>query len=170
MLGCVKPMKCLAHLFLAAGLASCLGAAEANPADTDANVTVAADSAAETKPAPRKLVLAKGVAAEAILKAYGQPFKILPVTTPDPTVKAERWIYRRKLAENVWQEVVNDRTETYTLSRVGATGADVADTIRISNPIMATKRSVTYQITNLLIVNGRLEMAKQSKVEEESIQ
>lgn len=163
------PMKRLAPLFLAAGLG--LAPVAAFPATAgDGTPAKEAGAAEAAKPAAKKLVLAKGVPAEAIIEAYGQPVKILPVETPDPTIKAERWLYRRKTGEHVSQEIMSERTEVYNLTRTGASGADAADIIKVSTPIMGNKRITTYQITSLLIVNGRLELATQSTADEETLQ
>ncbi len=162
-------MKRIAPLFLAAGLALAPAAVTRATADDGAKPKDAAAAESPDKPA-KKLVLAKGVPAQAIIEAYGQPVKILPVETPDPAIKAERWLYRRKTGEHVSQEVMSERTEVYNLTRTGASGADAADIIKVSTPIMGNKRITTYQITSLLIVNGRLELATQSTADEETLQ
>ncbi len=146
------------RLLLALGLAAPL--ANAQTAQTDAP--------AAAKPAAKKLVLEKGTAADDILKAYGQPDKIQPLETAAPEIKAETWIYRRKSGETVTQEHLADTVETYTFTTNVTNGNGSAQPVKISTPVLKTKRVTSYQVTSLLIVNGRLEVARLRQEKEES--
>ncbi|MDQ5979165.1 MAG: hypothetical protein QG602_2139 [Verrucomicrobiota bacterium] len=131
-------------------------------------VSAKTEAPAATKPAAKKLVLEKGTAADDILKAYGTPFKVLPLETTGQDLKAETWIYRRKSGETVTQEHLSDNVETYTFTTNVTNGVGTAQPVKISTPVLKTKRVTTYQVTSLLIVNGRLEIARLRQETEES--
>lgn len=155
--GPMQPPRPLRYL-LALGLAASLAGAQSPKTEVPA----------ATKPAAKKLVLEKGTAADDIRKAYGTPSKILPLETTEPDMKAETWIYRRKSGETVTQEHLSDNVETYTFTTNVTNGNGSAQPVKISTPVLKTKRVTTYQVTSLLIVNGRLEIARLRQETEES--
>jgi hypothetical protein len=132
-----------------------------------------AESSKEATPAPdkaaaKKLVLEKGTAAADIRKAYGTPYKILPLDTAEKSLKAETWIYRRKAGETVTQEHLSDSVETYNFTVNSTNGNGSVQSVKISTPVLKSKRVTTYQVTSLLIIDGRLEIAKVQQEREES--
>ncbi len=126
------------------------------------------DASPAAKPATQRLVLEKGTAANDILKAYGTPSKIVPIESPDKAIKAEHWIYRRKAKETVTQEHLADNVEVYTFTTNVTNGVGSAQPVKISTPVLKSKRVTTYQVTSLLIVEGQLELAKVHQEQEES--
>lgn len=136
--------------------------------------TLAGTATAETAPAApaksaaTKLVLEKGTAADDILKAYGTPYKVVPLETADKTLKAETWIYRRKASETVTQEHLSDNVEVYTFTTNVTNGNGSAQPVKISTPVLKSKRVTTYQVTSLLIIGGQLEVARVRQEQEES--
>lgn len=132
--------------------------------------TASAETAAPApaKPAATKLVLEKGTAADDILKAYGTPYKVVPLETAEKTLKAETWIYRRKVSETVTQEHLSDNVEVYTFTTNVTNGNGSAQPVKISTPVLKSKRVTTYQVTSLLIIAGHLEIARVRQEREES--
>ncbi|RXK55377.1 hypothetical protein ESB00_05620 [Oleiharenicola lentus] len=120
------------------------------------------------KPAAKKLVLEKGTGAAEIRKAYGTPDQILPIESPDKTLKAEQWIYRRKAKETVTQEHLADNVEVYTFTTNVTNGNGTPQPVKISTPVLKSKRVTLYQVTSLLIVAGQLELARVHQEQEES--
>ncbi len=123
---------------------------------------------APDKAAAKKLVLEKGTSADNILKAYGTPYKVLPLDSADKSLKAETWVYRRKAGETVTQEHLSDSVETYNFTVNSTNGNGSVQSVKISTPVLKSKRVTTYQVTSLLIIDGRLEIAKVQQEREES--
>lgn len=128
----------------------------------------ASPAAGPAKEKVAKLVLDKGTPAAEILDHYGKPFQVKPLESPDASLKVEQWIYRRKTAEKVTQEHLADTTEVYNFTVRSSNGNGATMPVKISTPVLKTKRTTTYQVTSLLLVNGALELAKQWTEQEES--
>lgn len=126
-----------------------------------------APKSAEAKAANKQPALEKGTAAADILKRFGQPAEVVPMTSPDPAAHAERWIYRRKADEKIRQDHVSDTREVHQFTSYTANGTPTVKTVVISTPVYKTKVVTTYQVTALLMVNSKLELAKQWKEERE---
>ena len=110
----------------------------------------------------------KSTAADAILKANGTPYKVVRLETGVKTLKAENWIYRRMVSETVTQEHLSDNVEVYTFTTNVTNGNGSAQPVKISTPVLKSKRVTTYQVTSLLIIAGQLEIAKVRQEREES--
>jgi hypothetical protein len=118
-------------------------------------------SAAETKTksggpiSSTQPMLEKGMSADAILKIYGKPDDITPLKSSD--LKAEKWTYRRILKQGVIQTADTQRTVT-TFGGFGSGGTQMADAVE---PDYRLKYVKIYQVTSLLMVDGKLTLGKQ---------
>jgi hypothetical protein len=117
---------------------------------------------AADKPAATQPILEKGMPGTAIQQLVGQPTEIQNLKSSD--VKAEKWIYRRKLTEGTYQTA---NTEAYIPAMVGvqSTGMIVGKALV---PDYRLKFVKVYQVTALLIVDGKLERGRQWTEREES--
>ncbi|WP_069960552.1 hypothetical protein [Lacunisphaera limnophila] len=117
-------------------------------------------TSSEPAPAPgakKKRMLEKGMEADTVELLYGKPAEIKPMETPDATTKAEQWIYRRKVSEKTIQ-TADTQSTIPTFGRADAGGVSIVDVPIVTYRL---KHLTTYQVTALLMVNGRLEVAKQ---------
>lgn len=134
------------------------------------SILTASSGAYAAEPAAKaKFVLEKGVDGDNILKYYGRPTEINPLENPDKDIKAERWIYRRKVNETTTQVPVGYTTITppnVTMDNNGTTNNAYIPTTTI--PIYKLRRTMTYQVTALLMVNNKLVLAKQWAAKEEA--
>ncbi|HVU25134.1 MAG TPA: hypothetical protein VHE13_13490 [Opitutus sp.] len=130
-------------------------------------VPAAAANAAGSKPADAeqgttkaKPTLAKGMTADEVLKAVGKPAEVKPMKTE--TGKAEEWIYRRELGKRVVRVASGER-EVPVFDGMGlGSGA-----MKTRHEIIYTSKHVTvYQVTTLLMFDGKLILANQ-KVEQD---
>jgi hypothetical protein len=118
-------------------------------------LALAADTAAPA-PARSKPRLEKGMSAEEIRQLLGRPNDIAKVKSPDDN--AERWTYRRKIGQTVEQTA---NTRTFVLAMTGVNG-DLAPQIGpVPVPEYRLKYIAAYQVTALLIVDGKLEFGRQ---------
>ena len=155
--------KFLLSCGLLALLCSVALAAE-NP--TPAGAGQGADKTDPAKPA-KKRPIEKGMTAEELLATAGKPAEIKPMTAPDPATKVEQWIYRRKLRENS----VPVATGQHTVQTFGGMGVGGGTNIVETPVIDYSQKIVTiYQVTALLMVNGKLEIAKQWAEQEDKQQ
>jgi len=120
------------------------------------------DTATKGKP-----VLEKGMAGDLILKNFGQPYEIKPMEVPDKDTKAERWIYRRKVKETSVQTASG---QTKIPAYAGASAGGTQSFTEIVVPEFRPKLVIIYQVTELLMINGKLELAKQWMGQEEKYQ
>lgn len=117
--------------------------------------------AVPTSPGPvrTRTVLEKGMDADFILNTYGKPSKIQQLAGSE--VKAEKWFYYRNIGETTTQKVASQ----YEV------GTQIPDPFKFEtgspNPAHYTvaeyrlEHVVAYQVTALLMVNGKLELGKQ---------
>jgi len=119
------------------------------------------------EPAARKFVLDKGVEAAEIHEHYGAPLEIQPIKSPDSAVKAERWIYRRKSSERVVQDQLSSSMESRAIRKPDGTVETVVVSSGDSPSAQRRRLVITYQVTALLLVNGKLESARQWQQQEE---
>lgn len=122
-----------------------------------ASTLSAASSSAREKP-----VLEKGMDAEAVLKSYGRPAEIQPIKNAD--AKAEKWIYRRKAREYTTQTASGVTMIPAFIGNTGTGTPIIAETPIIDFKI---KFITVYQITALLMIDGRLTLGKQWLEQEE---
>lgn len=135
---------CLLGALLAIGL---FGAGSLVAADADSQ----AGSEKTAKPS-----VAKGMTAEEVRRSIGDPFKIKPIKNED--VKAESWIYRRTVRTDTTQEAV--MTEQLP-AFVGAATANPDGMGTVTVPVYRFKTTTITQVTALLMVDDKLEFAKQ---------
>jgi len=117
--------------------------------------------AAETAPA-MKPALAKGMEGTVIRQLIGQPDEIRDLKSPE--VKAEKWIYRRKVTEGTYQ-TANMQTTIPAMVWGGDSGMKLGEAIV---PDYRLKFYRVYQVTALLMVEGKLEHGRQWTEREES--
>jgi hypothetical protein len=117
--------------------------------------------AANTDTAKTKPILEKGMEGPAIIQAYGKPSEIQPMKNPD--TNAEKWIYRRKVAQTVLQ-TANTQTTIPAFVGFNASGP-VIDQIAV--PDYRLKYIEAYQVTALLMIDGKLQLGRQWIEEEE---
>ncbi len=124
-----------------------------------------AEPAVKDDSAKSKLVLEKGLDAEAILKGYGKPYEIKPMKAPDKETKVEQWIYRRKVKETTTQTASG---QTMVPTFTGFSGSGGAIVTEIAVPDYRLVHVTVYQVTELLMINGQLQAAKQWMGQEEN--
>ena len=112
-------------------------------------------SAAATQPAKAKPVLDKGMEAATIIQLVGQPDEINPLKSHD--LKAETWIYRRKVSQTI-QQTAN--TQAYIPAMVGFDSGGVIIGKALV-PEYRLKYIRAYQVTALLMVDGKLQVGRQ---------
>jgi hypothetical protein len=117
---------------------------------------------ADTTPARVKPVLKIGMDADTIVSLYGKPAEIQLMDTAD--LRAEKWIYRRKAREYTTQDA-SDVAMIPAYIGNGGTGTPIID----ETPILQfrIKRITVYQVTALLLVDGKLRLGKQWHEQEE---
>lgn len=132
--------------------------------------TPAADPAAPAATGPKetkKKVIEKGMNADEITQLFGKPKEIKPMESPDPATKVEQWIYRRKLKEVATQEATGQHMVP-TFGGLNPGGQPIL--VDVPQIDYRPKIVVIYQVTALLMVNGRLEIAKQWTEQEDTHQ
>ncbi len=107
-------------------------------------------------------VLEKGMEGAAIKKIAGQPAEIQEMKADG--VKAEKWIYRRILNEGTIQTA---NTQAYVPAMVGFDSGGMK-TGKTLVPEYRLKYVKVYQVTALLMVDGKLERGRQWTEREES--
>lgn len=124
---------------------------------------VRADSANDSRAKTGKPALEKGMTAETILQLIGKPQEIAPRASPEG--KAETWTYRRILETK--HLLVASAVETIPVFlRASPTEGNVMGTA--TRPIYNFKHITTYQVTALLMFDGKLVVAKQWREQEQS--
>lgn len=144
MLAGVVPVIMKAKIASLAFLLSCVGA-------------FAAAASAACQP-----ILEKGMAGAAIKQLVGAPVEIQDLKAGE--VKAEKWIYRCILNEGTIQTA---NTQAYVPAMVGfdSGGMKMGKTLV---PEYRLKYVKVYQVTALLMINGKLERGRQWTEREES--
>jgi hypothetical protein len=127
----------------------------------------AAPAATEAKEPAKKKMIEKGMNTDEITKLFGQPKEIKPMESPDPATKVEQWIYRRKLKEVATQEATGQHMVP-TFGGINPGGQPIM--VDVPQIEYRPKIVVIYQVTALLMVNGRLEIAKQWTEQEDTHQ
>ena len=124
----------------------------------------AALSAAPAKEAAKKArpALTKGMSAEEVRGIVGQPTEVEAIKTDEG--KAEKWTYRREVDHTVIQTANTERTIP-AFTGHNADGPVIGTAIV---PDYRLKHVYTYQVTSLLMFEGRLVVAKQWLEREES--
>ncbi|ATC65076.1 hypothetical protein CMV30_14540 [Nibricoccus aquaticus] len=121
--------------------------------------SVAHAASADSSPAASSnRTLNPGMSAEAIVKQIGRPLGITPIKVAEG--QAEIWIYHRQLA----RETRHTSTSTQAVPAfvgVGGTGGAVIGTT--STAVYSIENITTYQVTSLLMFEGKLRVAKQSQ-------
>jgi hypothetical protein len=144
-------------LFSSCLLVFCGTAALAADKSAPVTATRETEKADPAKPAKKKQI-EKGMTTGEILAIAGKPAEIKPMEAPDPSTKVEQWIYRRKLKENSVPVATGQHTvQTFGGMAVGG-GVNIVETPVID---YSQKIVTVYQVTALLMVNGKLEIAKQ---------
>lgn len=123
---------------------------------TAAGDAAAAASAKSDAAKPAKPAIEKGMAAETIRKLIGEPATIKSIDNEN--VKAESWIYRRKIRTETTQEPVNTENQP---AFVGLGMGDENGLGTVSVPVYRLKYTTFYQVTALLMVDGTLVEARQ---------
>lgn len=117
---------------------------------------------AATAPAKAKPVLEIGMDADTIIRLYGKPAEIQPLSNAD--TKAEKWIYRRKAREYTAQDASGVTMIPAFIGISGSGAPMIADTPILDYKI---KYITVYQVTALLLVDGKLTLGKQWQEKEE---
>jgi hypothetical protein len=105
--------------------------------------------------AKEKPVLEKGMPAEVILQLVGKPDEISPLKSGES--QAETWIYRRKIGQTVHQ-TANTQKTIPAMTGFTASGPTIGQAIV---PDYRLKYVRAYQVTALLMVDGRLQLGRQ---------
>lgn len=118
--------------------------------------------AEDNKRKSAKPALAKGMTADEVLKIAGKPDEVRPIKNPE--AKAEAWIYRRVL-DRTTRETATHVMERPAFLGPGPSGEGVA-----IDPVTRQERITKYQVTWVLMIEGRLAMAKQTQEVERSFE
>ncbi len=122
---------------------------------------VTGDWAAPAQPAKIKPVLDKGMEATQIVRLVGEPDEINPMKSD--AAKAETWIYRRKTSQTIKQTA---NTQAYIPAMVGFdSGGMIIGQALV--PEYRLKYIRSYQVTALLLVDGKLHLGRQWTEEDE---
>jgi len=119
----------------------------------------ASDNAGDSKTAatkPAKPGIAKGMSSEEVRKIIGEPKTIKHIDSAE--VKAESWIYRRKLRTETTQEPVGTETQP---AFVGVGMGDENGLGTVNGSIYRLKHTTFYQVTALLMVDETMMEARQ---------
>lgn len=108
-------------------------------------------------------ILDKGMDAETIRSMYGQPAEVIALESDG--MKAEKWIYRRKMKDQITQVETGVTMQPAFIGNSG-TGSPMIGTAAV--PEYRLKYFKVSQVTALLMVEGKLERAKQWTEREES--
>lgn len=109
-----------------------------------------------------KPVLEKGMAGDTIIQLYGKPNVVQPMKNPE--AKTEKWIYRRKTEDTTTQDASYINMVPAFIGISGTGQPMVADTPRLDFKL---KHIRIYQVTALLMVDGKLVLGKQWTEREE---
>ncbi len=107
-------------------------------------------------------VLEKGMEGTAIIQAVGKPAQVLPLKSAEG--KAEKWIYRRKLDDRVTQ---TEATQAFIPAMIGIAGDGKPMIGTAIVPDYRLKHIVVYQVTALLLLDGKLQLGRQWLEQEE---
>jgi hypothetical protein len=107
-----------------------------------------------TKPA--RTGIAKGMSADEVRKIIGEPKSIKHIDSAE--LKAESWIYRRKLRTETTQEQVGTESQPAFIG-MGMGDENGLGTINVS--IYRLKHTTFYQMTALLMVDNTMMEARQ---------
>ncbi len=145
-------------IFTAAVSSIALLVAAAHAGHTGTGVEPAARPATadESRPKTGKPMLEKGMTAETILQLVGKPAEIAPVAAGEG--KAEMWTYRRLIDTKHLLDATTVETIPVFLRATAAEGNVMGTATR---PIYNLKHITTYQVTALLMYEGRLVIARQ---------
>lgn len=108
-----------------------------------------------SKSSGAKTALAKGMTAEQVQAIVGKPNEIRPIK--NSKAKAETWVYRRLIEQRT------EQTATGVEIRPAFVGLGVQGDGTVTVPATRLERITTYQITWVLMIDGRMEMAKQTR-------
>lgn len=140
------------------------------PAAPDKSPKVAAgDAASGTKDAkkPGKKPLEKGMTGDEVMALIGKPQQVKPMAKQEGVDgKSEIWIYRRPAGERSVQVVTGTR-EVPAFSGLGQNGTDMASGTR-TELIYGNKTVKMYHVTSLLMMDGKLVLARQTQEQEEN--
>lgn len=109
-----------------------------------------------------KPVLEKGMAAETIVRLIGKPQEVAPLSPAES--KAEKWTYRRRVSERTTQEAATTHTIPAYLGFTS--GGPSIGTTEILD--FRLKHTTTSQVTSLLLIDGKLVLAKQWQEQSQS--
>ncbi len=107
-------------------------------------------------------MLDKGMSAETIIQLIGRPLEIAPLVHDE--VVAEKWTYRRLVDERTVQEAATDYTIPAFIG-FSASGPEIGTATQLGFHLKHVK---TYQVTSLLMVDGKLVLAKQWREENQT--
>ncbi|MDI1251023.1 MAG: hypothetical protein PSV13_19330 [Lacunisphaera sp.] len=105
--------------------------------------------------APAKPVLGKGMAAAEIVRLIGRPDEIKPMKAEGVT--AEQWIYRCKVDQTVYQ-TANTQSTIPALTGIDGGGVVIGTAIV---PSYRLKYAEQFQVTALLLIDGKLHLGRQ---------
>jgi hypothetical protein len=112
---------------------------------------------AESKAAPAaKGEIEKGMSGDQIVALIGKPATIEKLKDAD--AKAEKWIYRRAVNHRVEEQATTVANEGAFIGTAGGNNNTLG-----TRPVIqyGLKHIDTYRVTALLMVNGKLQMARQ---------
>jgi hypothetical protein len=111
----------------------------------------------------KKKALEKGMSAEDVIAMIGKPDRVEPMKTEQG--KAEIWTYRRKTDLMVTQVP----THTVDITTFNGRAYDGAGTVQTPQLAYGTETTTTYQVTSLLMFDGKLVVAKQWREREKTL-
>lgn len=97
----------------------------------------------------RDFKLARGLSADDVRAAWGEPAEIRPFTVPGGTLPSEIWIYRRFVTDRERQVIIGTH-------EVPATNPRTGQATTIDEPDYAPEVTTVTEIVELLFVDRRL--------------
>lgn len=150
----MKTRLILAGFLLVCGLALA--------AQGESSAPSAKKDAAKVANSRGKPVLEKGMSEEEIVRLIGKPASVEAMAAPQG--KAEKWTYRRVVGRNMVQSGIN---QGMAPAFTGPTMGEELGKVAVLE--YRLKSVTTYQVTSLLMFDGKLVVAKQWKEQGESI-
>lgn len=114
-----------------------------------------------------KRSLHHGMTAEEVIAMIGKPNKVAPMKDGDG--KAEIWTYRRQTGTKTMQVPSRELNEGYSSRPSAATDGHALAYIDRPSMSYALETTTTYQVTSLLLYEGKLVTAKQWSEQEKSL-
>lgn len=120
-----------------------------------ASMSAAPSFAMSAAPAAARPALEKGMTAAEVTALVGQPAEVRALSSADG--KAEIWVYRRLVSACERQAA----TATRLIPAFGGPAMPDGGIVLVNDCVYQQEYTKTWQVTSLLMVDGRLELGRQ---------